>query len=295
MIRLATAEGVVDLRDDRRTVHLEGRMVSALSGDWVVLDNDAVGTVDGVVAVRIPELSVWCVGGVDGGALVGTSEARLFRVDESGTVEPDESFDSIPTRDEWYTPWGAPPDVRSLAISGEGDALVNVHVGGLWRRAAGQDDWEQLVAVEADVHQVVTSPGRGSQIVAAAAAIGCGVSADGGITWRWSAEGLHASYSRAVAVAGDTVLVTASTGPSTREGAVYRRRLAADGPFERCTNGLPASFPYNLDTFSLAARGDEVALGTRDGRLFVSADAGANWKLAADDLPEIRAVAVLAE
>lgn len=294
MIRVATTEGVVDFRDGSPNLYRDGWNASALSGDWVVLDNHAVGTFDGSATFEFPELSVWCVAEVDGGALVGTAEARLFRVDPSGSVEPDESFDAIPTRGEWYTPWGAPPDVRSLAVTGDGDELVNVHVGGIWRRAAGHDGWEPVVEVDADVHQVVTAPEPGSRVVVAAAAIGCGVSADG-TTWRWSDEGLHASYSRAAAIAGDTVLLTASTGPSTRCGALYRRPLTADEPFERCTNGLPESFPYNLDTFSLAALGEDVALGTRDGRLFVSADAGRSWDLAADDLPEIRAVELNSE
>jgi hypothetical protein len=294
MIRLATVDGVIDLTDGDRTLHLKGRGASALSGKWAVLDNEAVASIDGAVNVTFPDLRAWCVAEVPGGALVGTANARLFFVGEEAPAEPVESFDAIPNRDEWYTPWGAPPDTRSLAVTASGDVLVNVHVGGIWRRPAGDEKWEPVVEVDADVHQVAVAPDSGSQVVAAAAAIGCGISTDGGVTWRWSDDGLHAPYSRAVAIAGDTVLVTASTGPSTRHGALYRRPLRSDEPFERCTTGLPESFPYNLDTFSLVAVSDDAVLGTPDGRLFVSADAGRSWELVADDLPEIRAVELTA-
>lgn len=292
MIRLATADGVLELSDGDRTVRLQGRGAVALSGSWAVLDNHSVITLDDQVSVTIPELAAWCVAAVPGGALVGTAEARLFRVsaDAEQPAEPVESFDTIPSRDEWYTPWGAPPDTRSLAVTPAGDQFVNVHVGGIWRCRAGEDGWDPVVEVDADVHQVTAAPDGDGRIVAAAAAIGCGVSTDGGTTWRWSDAGLHAPYARAVAVAGDVVLVSASTGPNTRSGALYRRALDSDAPFERCTTGLPASFPYNLDTFSVAAGGDEVALGTSDGRLFRSGDGGASWDLVAGDLPAIRAV-----
>ncbi|MGH9247554.1 MAG: WD40/YVTN/BNR-like repeat-containing protein [Acidimicrobiales bacterium] len=290
MIRLATAEGVVDLTDDDRIVQLRGQGVRALSNRWAVLDREAVTTLDGTINVTFPELRPWCVAALPGddSALVGTAEAHVFRVAADGGAEPVDSFDAIPTRDEWYTPWGGPPDVRSLAVGPGRDVFVNVHVGGIWLGPAGADKWEAIVEVDADVHQV-TVAGDGRTVVAAAA-IGCGVSTDGGRTWQWSDDGLHASYCRAAAVAGDMVLVTASTGPSTRSGAVYRRPVGSDGPFEPCTNGIPETFPYNLDTHSLAAVGADVALGTRDGRLFVSADAGGSWDLVADDLPEIRSV-----
>jgi hypothetical protein len=289
MIRLATATGILELDNGTRTVHLQEEGVRALSGRWVVLDRDAVTTADGDPNVTFPELSPRCVAArPGGGALVGTAEARVFEVADDGTAQPLASFDAIPTRDGWYTPWGGPPDTRSLAVTSAGDALVNVHVGGIWLNPAGSDTWEPVVEVDADVHQVVAGPD--GRTVVAAAAIGCAVSVDGGRSWRWSDHGLHGSYCRAVAVAGDVVLVTASTGPFSNSGALYRRPLTSDGPFERCTNGLPESFPFNLDTFWVDAAEDHAVLGTSDGRLFTSGDAGASWERVAGDFGEIRAV-----
>ena len=101
-----------------------------------------------------------------------------------------------------------------------------------------------------------------------------------------------ATIRRAVAISGGYVLVTASTGPFTKQGAVYRRPLDTDERFVRCANGLPEWFEDNIDTFQLAARGAEVAIGTYDGRLFHSRDAGASWTQLADGLDAIHCLAL---
>jgi hypothetical protein len=129
--------------------------------------------------------------------------------------------------------------------------------------------------------------------VLAAGAVGLAVSVDGGSSWRIEREGLHATYARAVAVAGERVLVSVSNGPRGGRGAVYRGGLEPGATFERCTEGLPEWFDGNIDSGWLDARGSEVAFGTGDGEVFVSQDAGERWTRAATDLPSIRAVRFL--
>jgi hypothetical protein len=270
---------------------LAGRSVSAVSGSWALSD-DALVSIDTGVEVKLDGPRPWCLLQHDGQLYVGTAEARLFAgPSTTGCLTPVESFDLIGTRDEWYTPWGAPPDTRSLA-AGDGMLFVNVHVGGVWRHDAG-DGWSEVVSVDADTHQVATS--ADGDAVTAAAAIGFGRSLDGGTTWDWTTDGLHASYCRAVAVVSDTTLVTASTGPGSRRAGIYRRSLRATGPFEKCHVGLPEWFPYNLDTHQLATAGEQVVLGTTDGRVFQSNDAGATWDQVAAELPPVRAVVIRAE
>ncbi len=116
------------------------------------------------------------------------------------------------------------------------------------------------------------------------------MSQDGGGSWEFINAGLHAHYLRAVAVAGDTVLVSASTGPRGRRSALYRRRLDGGGPFERCRDGLPAWFDGNIDTACLAAAGPLVVFGTEDGRVFQSLDAGARWQILVKGLPPVNCV-----
>jgi hypothetical protein len=203
----------------------------------------------------------------DGVALVGTAEAHLLRLDGAG-LQPIASFDAWPPRAEWYTPWGGPPDTRSLASS-DGEPLVNIHVGGVARQHGGA--WAPLVDIDVDVHQITVGP-DGSLLVATGAA-GFGRSTDEGVGWTWDADGMHGSYCRAVAVAGDQVLVTASTGPRQTRGAVYQRALGGAGPWTR-TGPLVDG---NIDTFWLAAAGTHAAFATTEGAVWLSADAGATW------------------
>ena len=154
---------------------------------------------------------------------MGTTGAGLWRWTDGGPVRV-ESFERMPGRDGWYTPWGDPPDTRSIAEDAGGPLYVNVHVGGVARSTDGGASWSPTIDVDADVHQVVaheTCPGY----VFAAAAEGLWVSADGGDSWATETEGLHARYCRAVALTDDAALVSASTGPGGRRAALYRLDL----------------------------------------------------------------------
>jgi hypothetical protein len=291
MLLVGTADGLLDLALDgselRRT--LPGADVVGVDGDWAIADGWVMALESGA-AIALDGLVPRCVTAVDGGrALVGTSDARVVEVGGPGGPTRDALFDAVPTRKSWTTPWGAPADTRSLATSPRG-VFAGVHVGGVWRR--GADGWIEVVPAEADDHQVVAE----GDLVAVAAAVGIGQSDDGGDTWMWSDDGLHARYCRAAAIADGWLLATASTGPGTREGAVYRRPLGdPEAPFTRCGSGgdgdLPAAFPHNVDTFSLAAAGALVAVGTPTGGLYVSEDSGATWRTMPTPVPGVRCVA----
>lgn len=90
--------------------------------------------------------------------------------------------------------------------------------------------------IHADVRQVLAHV-DGPDRVLAASARGLALSSDRAGTWTFLTDGLHHGYSRAVAVAGETVLLTASTGPGNGRAAVYRSMPG--GPMARCRAGLP--------------------------------------------------------
>jgi hypothetical protein len=281
-----TSEGLFRLTD-AGVAQVTSTETSSIAGDWAIVDGvEVVSLASGITTTTAP-LSGQCVVPYGDGALVGTEQAHLFEIDLRGFTKPVDSFDQIPTRDTWYTPWGAPPDTRSLTVTSDGVALVNVHVGGVWRGDA--NSWTEVVPVDNDTHQVLAAT-SGSRVLVAAA-VGFGSSTDNGRTFTWITDGLHATYSRAVALAGDFVLLTASTGPRTERGAVYRRPADSDGPFERCRDGLADWFPFNIDTFQLAASDQVAAIGTQAGEVYLSEDEGATWTLAAKDLPPVRCVA----
>jgi hypothetical protein len=222
--------------------------------------------------------------------LVGASEARLFRVTDSA-AEPVEAFDRAEGRDGWYTPWGGPPDTRSISEWGE-DVYVNVHVGGILRGTEdGAGTWSPTIDVDADVHQVATAEG----LVLAACAGGLASSTDRGVTWTWRSDGLQAPYCRAVVVCGDSVLLSASNGPGGAQSAVYRAALRGNGAFERCRAGLPEAFDDNIDTYCLDSLpdGSFAAFGTTDGLVFTSEDGGGTWAELASGLPPVRRVLIL--
>jgi hypothetical protein len=254
---------------------------------WGLLDAQRIVQLEefGVAPlVRLPTATAQSLAAASGGNLVvGLQGAHLLTVSPDGTIGELSSFDGVEGRDAWMNPAGPTPDLRSLAVSSSGVWFASVHVGGVWRSKDQGQSWQNVIPAEADVHEVVTGDtGR----VAVAAGVGFGWSSDGGDTWQWTTDGLHSAYSRAVALDADTAFVTASTGPETTDGRLYRCHLG--DRLEACSGGLPETFPFNLDTGSVAASGGHVALGTRNGQVFRSSDGGSTWQLAAEGLRHVR-------
>jgi hypothetical protein len=293
MILAATETALHDV--DGGGAALEGHRIDAVSKDawglYALADGRSVWRRVGDRWVQVTEVegpAGRCLLATEDGLFVGTAEAGLVRF-EDGELVPMRGFQEVEGRDAWYTPWGGPPDTRSMAHDGAGRLHANVHVGGIPRSSDGGQTWEPTIDVDADVHQVVAHPIE-PDVILAACAPGLAVSRDGGDTWEIDREGLHAPYCRALAVAGDHVLVSASTGPFTERAAVYRRPLDARGPFERATAGLPEWFPSNVDSHCLVADGATAALGTAEGEVFRSEDGGSSWERVAAGLPAVRAV-----
>jgi len=235
-----------------------------------------------------------CVLPVAGGALAGTTDGRLLRVYE-GALVPVAGFDAIKGRDSWHAVGSRTPYVRSLTTTAnEQVVLANVHVGGIPRSGNGGASWAPTIDVEADVHEVRANPADPACVMAAAA-VGVAESRDAGLTWSISAEGLHATYARAVTFTIGAVLVSVSDGPFTKRGAIYRRVLERGDTHavaERCTEGLPEWLVGNIDTGCLDAHGEHVAVADADGNIYASSDTGVSWHHVTT-IPSVHAVGVL--
>jgi hypothetical protein len=229
-----------------------------------------------------------CVADTRAGVIVGTSEAHLYRIAGKG-LERIGSFDRAPGRKAWFTPWGGPPDTRSITED-EDRVYVNVHVGGVLRSSDHGDSWQPTIDIGTDIHRVTTGHGR----VYAAGAGGLSVSQDKGDTWKLGHESLSGSYCRAVTVCGDAVLVSASSGPRGGHSAIYRTDIEGRA-FERSTQGLPDWFEHNIDSLWLDAfpDGSLAVFGTHDGRLFASTDQGWSWSQIAGGLPEVTRIQLI--
>lgn len=295
-LNVGTSDGLHILGTPGRSVDFEGRAVRAMArhadARWALVDESEVwshqqaGTWE--QAASLPDGGAQCLAS-DGRALwIGGASAQLWRL-EDGQLDANEAFEHAPTRDEWFTPWGGPPAVRSIDGAPDGTLYVNVHVGGVLRSDDGGASWQETIDLRSDVHQVIYHAQTG--LLLAACGRGLARSDDRGANWQYETEGLHGTYLRAVAVAGEALLVTASDGPHGSRAAVYRKRLATDEPFERCRSGLPEWFDHNLNTHCLIASGSELALGSRDGRVFTSQDQGESWEILAEDLPRIECLA----
>ncbi|HEV8622395.1 MAG TPA: hypothetical protein VGR33_05840 [Actinomycetota bacterium] len=297
-ILVATADGLHELGDGAvlGRVHHAGRVVTTVAQGpkefWTVVDGSEVWhTADLNRWTHLADMVNYratCIAAMNDDMLVGSSQARLFRVVGEG-LESVSAFDRAEGRSTWYTPWGGPPDTRSISEWDEA-VYVNVHVGGILRTEDRGETWTPTIDIDADVHQVTTAEG----LVLAASAGGLAMSTDRGEAWTFRSEGLEAAYSRAVTVCGDAVLVSASRGPRGGHAAVYRGALAGGG-LERCRTGLSEWFDDNIDSYCLDAHPDRsfVAFGTSDGRVFASEDAGRSWAEFASGLPSVRRVLVL--
>jgi photosystem II stability/assembly factor-like uncharacterized protein len=282
-LRVGTVEGLVEPPDGvtlpgptrvfgDAAIGADGRVLWYSSAGWTELG-------------RGPDLL--CAADAPGGLLIGTEGAHLVQVGTEGLGRVG-GFDAVAGRDEWYTPWGGLPETRSLAVTDDNVMLASVHVGGIPRSDDLGRTWSPTIDIEADVHQVRALPGRPA-VVLAASAVGCCRSDDSGVTWRVMADGLHATYCRAVAVAGDVLLISASEGPRGRRSALYRRGLDAATPFERVTEWIEG----NIDTHALDALDDRVVFGTRGGVVWQSEDAGTTWQILMDKLAPVTSLSLL--
>lgn len=295
MIVVATATGLrdvdlqayVDLREERVTGldHDDGTWIAIIGRRRVLRGAPREGW-DQVAETPGPDLT--CVTAVEGRVLVGAEDARLFEV-RGDELAPVGGFENAPGRDDWYTPWGGPPAVRSITVDGDGAWYVNVHVGGILRSDDAGASFRQLVDPDVDVHQVLVHDGL---LVAACGAGGVMISTDGGGSWETVEDGLHATYCRAVAVSDGHLVVSASTGPRSDRGAVYSRPLDEGGPFERCRLGLPEWFDGNVDTGWLSAQGEKVAFAAPGGRVYLSSDASGTWMLVDGGLTDVATVVI---
>ena len=135
-------------------------VVSALSdGTLLVLSEDDEKRIPTGIADPIASLLVVREDPLT--LLIGTDEgAYVYRlVGEEGPAERVVAFDELECRKEWYTPWGGPPAVRTLAKTQDGFCYADIHVGSIMRSSDEGISWEPVTPeLHKDVHQVATCP-----------------------------------------------------------------------------------------------------------------------------------------
>ena len=297
---------LIGTRDGLRTdagalLGLGGRSIRALAGRpddaWMVVDGREVWRLqDGrltlaAAAGTLDDPALTCAVPTTTSVLLGTDGAYLRGLD-GPALRSVAGFDEAEGRERWFTPWGGPPATRSMAMDDEGGLYANVHVGGVLRSDDDAETWQATsLDIRADAHQVIAPDGHDGLLLAATSR-GLAISHDRGDSWDMDARGLHATYARAVALSGSTILLSVARGPGGQDAAVYRRSLDGGEPFARCRDGLPDRFDGNIDTHGLVADGPAAAMAGPDGALYCSADSGQTWRGTLTGLPAVYALLI---
>ena len=279
---IGTSDGIYDT-GGKKLCELSGSIsagVAAHDEITLIVDDHEVWRLTKGEGARIAtsDLTINCIAEVGGDLYVGTEKARLARIVD-GDIEFIESFDLISGRSEWNTPWGGPPDVRSLAVSSSGDIYADIHVGWIVRSSDGGATWvECRNGLEKDVHQVVAHPDR-HQTVLAATARGFYISDDSGNSFVRKTEPMAYYYQRACSCfpGTETVLVSTSTGPHGNAGAKLYRSENFGSEWHEVVR-LPEEIRNNIDTFHLCVTAEGRALVCADKLLFASDDYGESFE-----------------
>ncbi|MDE2999834.1 MAG: hypothetical protein OXU79_12215 [Gemmatimonadota bacterium] len=226
--------------------------------------------------------------------LVGVEAPHVYAVEDGGT-ERLASFDALECRKDWYTPWGGPAAVRSMARTRDGWVYADIHVGSIMRSPDRGRSWEPVTPdLHKDVHQVATSP-RVDDRVYANTARAVYLSDDRGRSWQHRSDGFPYYYGRAIAVhpeEPDCLLASVSTGPhGDAQGQLYRTDNAGR-VWSHVTDGFPGTTAGNIDTFHIGFTPDGRAWSIEDDTLYSSRNRGVTWASTWKASSNIRMIAV---
>ena len=210
--------------------------------------------------------------------LIGTDQgAHLYRFTEGeGPAERVVAFDELACREEWYTPWGGPPSIWSLAKTGDGYCYADIHVGSIMRSPDEGISWEPVTPeLNKDVHHVTTCPAADDNVYANTAN-GVYVSTDRGHSWEHRVEGLPLRYGVAIAVhPTDPNLLIAAVQNGPGGGKAYLCRSENGGKMwtpinERLTKAaisriIPNSVKFASDGTAWAIIGNTLYVGQNGG------------------------------
>jgi photosystem II stability/assembly factor-like uncharacterized protein len=265
-------------------------------------------------------INLWNVTPAHGAVYVGAEPAGLFRSDDGG-----ESFNHVagltnhPTRKDWQAGGGGlclhtivphPTDPQQMYVAASSVGTFHTQDGGETWTALNRGLRADYIPPEMEkpevgycVHKMVMAPGN-PNLLYQQNHQGVYRSADGGHNWDWITDGLPSTFGFPMAVHPrdpQTIYTIPLNGDSKGrfmpEGAaaVWRSRNGGDN-WEKLTSGLPSEAAFvgvlreAMATDALPSAG--IYFGTSTGQLFVSADEGDTWKLAAEFLPSISSVEV---
>jgi photosystem II stability/assembly factor-like uncharacterized protein len=217
------------------------------------------------------------------GILIGTEPPHIYNLRDEGPAERNASFAALDVRDEWFTPRGGPAAVRSLAVTPDGWAYGDIHVGSIMRSADRGQTWSPVTPeLHVDVHDVSTCPAAPDRVYAQTADA-FWISCDRGGSWEHRARDLGERYGRCVSVhpgEPNLALSTVSDGPHGEHvhGQLYRTEDAGL-QWTHLADGFPRSTPENIDTFHVAFSAGGLAWAVSGSQLYVGWRRARDWSL----------------
>ena len=212
--------------------------------------------------------------------LIGTDEgAYVYRlICEEGPAERVQTFDKLECRKDWYTPWGGPPAVRTLAKTNDGFCYADIHVGSIMRSPDEGVSWEPVTPdLNKDVHQVATCPADDNQVFANTAN-GVYVSKDRGNSWINRIEGLPVRYGTAIAVdPTDPNLMIASVQKGPRGGGAWLCRSDNSGASWTQLNDQLTETTERISTGCITFTADATAWAAIGKTLYIGRDRATDW------------------
>ena len=215
-------------------------------------------------------------------ALLGTRPAALYHLSGGGGAARLGGFDALHVRTGWHTPWGGPPDVRSLAATPDGWIYADIHIGNVMVSPDRGRTWDPVNPdLNEDVHQVTTCPAAPDRVYANTARA-VYLSEDRGQSWESRGKALGHRYGRAVAVhpaKPNLCLASVSDGPRGENvhGQLYRTADGGRG-WDHLADGFPESTAQNIDTFHLAVTPDGTGWASVGRTLYAGPVRAGAWR-----------------
>ncbi len=216
--------------------------------------------------------------------IIGTEPPHIYLLNatDDRPVRMD-TFDRLECRKDWFTPWGGPPAVRSLAMGGESTVYADIHVGSIMRSFDLGLTWEPVnPTLHQDVHQVNTCPTAPDRVYANTADA-VWISPDRGDSWQHRPFPHDVAYGRAIAIhpeEPDCVLASVSKGPHGDDvrGWLFRSDNAGRD-WTHVTDGFPDYTVDNINTHRVTFDASGTAWAAVDKKLYQSSDRGKRWKV----------------